>query len=562
MASSAPEYAFLTREGISDSDLKALMLVGIQKLADKREYAQRPPRPIYRVVVSAHGSDTVKKTTAKVSATTEDDNVVFTFQQEKHSLPSYECPQGSIDDLSNSDFRIKLYHIISQIVFENSTISMEAVQEYQRRAFRSLYQRQLQLSDTTDYEGTYGSLTAKTFVDVVNPQHSVTRHYSLLPGSLTGDNCQLEYSDKTKTRVWLLPGITVESRLIELKGSKTLGIECNQISTEYGVFVDSLDSHGRSITGDIFAILENMDRLMDDKLKKKEKDFFKTYKDECACYSRVKSVKKIYDDEVGELNIVQMRSLITKYTTTLSVGSSSTNSSLIDSLMEYINAGNGFRSDGVKTNIGDFFGKFNGNFDVWLKGKMRVDTEIDSFIQAIELLKTSVLLSDGGSGNHIFAQYGITPLHAGDIVKFIRKVFILNEFRGIKFYRSLPKLFISSDDIITILRLHCILLTTPTRTQTTPMIYIMDQVCRVCNSEECARDHTGQQYGSQVVTPKTGRSGNATFSGFSVFEGGMRITKKHKHKRRNTIKKGTCKCKKYKIKLKKRNLTRRCCSRR
>ena len=63
------------------------MLVGIQELAAKRTYAQRPSsRPFYRVVVSAHGSDTVKTPTAKVGATTEDDNVVFTFQQEKHQI--------------------------------------------------------------------------------------------------------------------------------------------------------------------------------------------------------------------------------------------------------------------------------------------------------------------------------------------------------------------------------------------------------------------------------------------------------------------------------------------
>ena len=99
------------------------MLVEIQELATKRPaYPKRPQQPIYRVVVSAHGSDTVKSSPGE---DVRDVGVIFTFQQKTHGLPSYECDHGSTSDLTNSDIRVKLYHIISQIVFEHPEISLE-----------------------------------------------------------------------------------------------------------------------------------------------------------------------------------------------------------------------------------------------------------------------------------------------------------------------------------------------------------------------------------------------------------------------------------------------------
>jgi hypothetical protein len=519
MASSASEYAFLTRADISDSELKARMLAGIRALATERSfYAQRPPHPIYRAVVSAHGSDTVEKSASEGVL---DVGVIFTFQQNTHGLPSCECDHGSTADLTNSDIRVKLYHIISQIVFEHPDISLESVQEYQRHAFRWLYMNQLALTDRREYEKRFGDFEAKTFVDVVNAHHKVTRNYSMTPGSLTGENYQLEYSDRTRQRVWLLPGISVARELIDI-GSGRLGIECHRITTEYGVFVDGA-SPAPGVTLNIFDIAQQL--YTNPASKQHEPDY-----ETCR---RVKAVKDRYDSDLAELNTRQMFGLISKYIIGAAVKGKKTqqqerleedfalarsNNALMDGLMACIDRGVGIVSPPTKL-VQVFFSKFNSNFDEWLKGKMRVDA-IDTLISAIEQLNTRDILSDAGPNHAIFLQFGI-PQHARDIVIFIRKVFILSEFRRLPFYKAaLPSLDITSNQIISLLRLHSIV----NRGTSTPVIFIMDQVCRICNSQSKCKDSHSDLGFDEVTTPNGTQKGR--------FSGGMR-SKKYRYNRYN-----------------------------
>jgi hypothetical protein len=571
MASSAPEYAFLTRKGISDLELKAHMLTGIRAIAAERSavYAQRPSQPIYRVVVSAHGSDTVEKPAGE---NVRDVDVTFTFQQNAHGLPSFECEHGSTADLTNSDIRVKLYHIISQIVFEHPDISLDAVEEYQRHAFRWLYGKQLESTRKDDYEERFGDYDAKTFVEVPNAHHNVTRNYSILPGSLTADHYQLEYSDGTRQRVWLLPGISVARELVVEQGSEKLGIECNRITTEYGVFVDvESSSPGTTLTLNIFDIAQ---QLYSNPLTH-GKQYETAYKTCC----KVKAVKDRYDSDLAELNtktkqmvgfiskcIIDTRGKKTpdqqqleqqlKAKIAHAQSNEQPNNALMDELMSCIDSGVGIVSSSTKL-VNTFFGKFNGNFDTWLTSKGMPEDKIHELIREIGNLKTNHILSDDGPRSAIFERYGITEQHARDIVIFMRKVFILSELPTIPFYTALPSLDISSDQIISILRLHCIV----NKGIASPHVFIMDQVCRVCNSQsKCERSHSKTLGLLEVTTPTAAQSK----SNHDRFKGGKCITKKqkhthkHKHKHRNTrntMKKGTYECKKYKVK--KCKLTRR-----
>ena len=93
----------------SYSVIKSFLLRNIRSKFRTTEdgYGDDGVHACYRVVVSAHGSDTIiVKSTKKNSAVNAD--VVITFQQMKHALPSYECDQGSVSELSNSDFQNKV----------------------------------------------------------------------------------------------------------------------------------------------------------------------------------------------------------------------------------------------------------------------------------------------------------------------------------------------------------------------------------------------------------------------------------------------------------------------
>ena len=509
----------------------------------------------YRVAVSAHGSDTtIVKSTKKNRAV--DVDLVFTFQQMKHALPSYECDQGSVSELSNSDFRIHLYHIISQIVFENPDIlnRLDVVQKYQRQLFRTLYQRQLELSlsDVTkirDYEAKYGPVAAKTFVDVTNASHHVIRNYSITPGSLAGKNYQLEYVDNTRERIWLLPGISVASRLIEMSGSKKLGIECNRITGNYGVFVDHNVSsvpysHSHTVSNinvDIYDIAAQVHSMA----ATSTKQFIEKYNNGYDSARLMTTKKSEYENTIRELNTKQMVGFISKYTDMLKVPPQKTtttktktktktklkptpapapapklkiippsqsetdmmlmskieytNDGLMDALMSFIDNDNPLRVVGKHKTIGDFFGLFNGNLNTWLMGKAQIlsGNEIDKFIEEIALLSPRVIMGGEGHKHELFKS--LSELDAIHLIIFIRKVYLLNEFRSVPFYSvDIPNLSVSSHDIASLLELHCAIITTSEMVQ--PTIYIMDQVCRVCNSG-CVGRHELPL--AQVDTPKT-----------------------------------------------------------
>ena len=281
---------------------------------------------------------------------------------------------------------------------------------------------------------------------------------------------------------------------------------------------------------------------------------------------KVKAVKDRYDLDLADLNTKQLIGLISKYIIGPAVrgkktpqqvqleteftGLATSNNALIDGLMAHIDRGIGIVSP--PTNLVEtFFGKFNGNFGTWLKGKIRVDTEIDQFISAIEHLTIRDILSDDGHTCAIFAKYGITPAYALDIVIFIRKVFILSEFHNTPIYKvSPPSMEITSDQIISILTLHC---TIQYKSPASPLIYIMDQVCRVCHSAKCKHDHAATLGFKEVTTPKTSDEVSITSK---TKHGGKSITKKRRFTN-ITNKKVTYTCKKYKVKVKKCKRTRR-----
>lgn len=174
------------------------------------------------------------------------------------------------------------------------------MQEYQRHAFRWLYMNQLAFTVKLDYELKFGHIDAKTFVDVVNAHHNVTRKYSITPGSLNEGNYQLEYSDGTMQRVWLLPGVSVARGLVEMTDEK-LGIECNRITTEYGVFVDG----ATPVAGTTLSIFDIARQLYSNPASKQ----YEAYK---IC-DKVKAVKDRYDLDLADLNTKQLIGLISKY---------------------------------------------------------------------------------------------------------------------------------------------------------------------------------------------------------------------------------------------------------
>ena len=567
----------------SYSVIKSFLLRNIRSKFRTTEdgYGDDGVHACYRVVVSAHGSDTIiVKSTKKNSAVNAD--VVITFQQMKHALPSYECDQGSVSELSNSDFRIRLYHIISQIVFENPDIlkRLDVVQKYQRHLFRTLYQRQLELSlvsDVTkirDYEEKYGPVAAKTFVDVTNANHHVIRNYSITPGSLAGKNYQLEYVDNTRERVWLLPGISVASHLIEMNGSKKLGIECNRITGKYGVFVDhnvvSSVPYSPTVSNiniDIYDMAAQVHTMA--AATSPTKQHIEKYKNGYDS-ARLMTTKKFeYENAIRELSTKQMVGFISKYTDMLTTETTKTkpitktntkktpklkvisppksetemmtkneeytNNGLMDALMNFIDSGNPLRVVGKHKTIGEFFGVFNGNLNTWLMGKAQLlnDTAIDAFIGELSLLSSRDIMSGEGHKHVLFKS--LSELDAIHLIIFIRKVYLLNEFRSVPFYSvDIPNLSVSSNDIASLLEVHCAIITSE-RFQ--PTIYIMDQVCRVCNSG-CVGRHELPL--AQVDTPKTPISSVIKISPPKSKKGGV-------SKRRKPIRE----------KLKKRKLTHR-----
>jgi hypothetical protein len=170
----------------------------------------------------------------------------------------------------------------------------------------------------------------------------------------------------------------------------------------------------------------------------------------------------------------------------------------MDALMNFIDSGNPLRVVGKHKTIGEFFGVFNGNLNTWLMGKAQLlnDTAIDAFIGELSLLSSRDIMSGEGHKHVLFKS--LSELDAIHLIIFIRKVYLLNEFRSVPFYSvDIPNLSVSSTDIASLLEVHCAIITSE-RFQ--PTIYIMDQVCRVCNSG-CAGRHELPL--AQVDTPKT-----------------------------------------------------------
>ena len=170
----------------------------------------------------------------------------------------------------------------------------------------------------------------------------------------------------------------------------------------------------------------------------------------------------------------------------------------MDALMNFIDGGNPLRVVGKHKTIGDFFGFFNGNLNTWLMSKAQLlnDTAIDAFIEELSLLSSRDIMSCEGHKHDLFKS--LSELDAIHLIIFIRKIYLLNEFRSVPFYSvDIPNLSVSSNDIASLLEVHCAIITSE-RFQ--PTIYIMDQVCRVCNSG-CVGRHELPL--AQVDTPKT-----------------------------------------------------------
>ena len=469
----------------TDADIMAHMLAEVRK----RVVAMSKPAqlmPIYRVAISAHGSDFVYKTQSKhvTGVHPPCSQVVFTFQQTLHGFPSFGCPTSiHFEGVTDSDFRIHLFHILSRIQFENPELlnHSDVVQEYQCQLFRQLYEEQLisviAPGEMSEHQSKYGRQSFES----LDACHTLRRDYTLLPNSLKeADLHYLEYADAERERVFLLPGISVLAAHI-VSRDDILGVHCNVLTSRYGV---SVDCQPACYNVDIFEMAEAT--VLSSAMRGSKS---------ISVAEKLVRINTRYRDLVLELNTVQMRRFsIAVGVSTILTDKCNTNDELMDCIMMHINNGKCITVKNGVSQMKTFFTKFEGNLSEWLVGRIG-STSTSNFIERLLQCKIYDVLTENATFQDFCREFKMNKLHIHELAIFARKVFVLFKFSKSTFYGggNDPNIVVSSDDITGLIREHyeMVMMQQAARDEPpiAPAVFILDQVCRSCHSPNCKSTH-------------------------------------------------------------------------
>ena len=479
----------------SDADIMAHMLAEIRR----RVVAKSAPAqlmPIYRVAISAHGSDVVyKKRPTHATGVHPCSQVVFTFQQTLHGFPSFGCPTSiHAEGVTDSDFRVHLFHILSRIQFENPELlnHSDVVQEYQCQLFRQLYGEQLSSTiepdEMSEHQSKYGRRD-EAFVESLDACHALRREYTLLPNSLKKAQLHyLEYADARMERVFLLPGISVLAAHVVSRADH-LGVHCNVLTRRYGISVDCFTnvSQPTRYNVDIFEMAEAT--ILSSAMRGSKST---------SVAEKLVRINTLYEDSVLELSTVQMRRFSTAVVgvSTVLTDKCNTNDELMDCIMTHINSGKWVNVKNVAKQMDTFFTKFEGNLSEWLVSIVG-STSPSSFIEKLLQCKIYDVLIETAKFQAMCREFKMNTLHIRELAIFARKMFVLFKFSESTFYGggNDPKIMVSSDDITGLIREHYEMVTMQQQQAArderpiAPAVFILDQVCRSCHSSDCKSTH-------------------------------------------------------------------------
>jgi hypothetical protein len=478
----------------SDADIMAHMLAEIRG----RVVAMSAPAqlmPIYRVAISAHGSDVVyKKRPTHATGVHPCSQVVFTFQQTLHGFPSFGCPTSIHSEGTDSDFRIRLFHILSRIQFENPELlnHTDAVQEYQCHLFRQLYGEQLSSiidpGEMSEHQSKYGRQD-EAFVESLDACHALRREYTLLPNSLKNAKMHfLEYADAGMQRVFLLPGISVLAAHVVSRADR-LGVHCNVLTSRYGISVDCFTGIGQPAhyNVDIFEMAEAT--VLSSAMRRSKST---------SVAEKLVRINTLYRDLMLEMSMstVQMRRFSTAVVgvSTVLTEKCNTNDEIMDCIMTHINSGKWVNVKNGTNQMDTFFTKFEGNLSEWLVSIVGSPSP-GSFIEKLLQCKIYDVLFETAKFQALCREFKMNTLHIHELAIFARKVFVLFKFSESTFYSggNDPKIMVSSDDITGLIREHYEMMTMSQATRDklpiAPAVFILDQVCRSCHSSDCKSTH-------------------------------------------------------------------------
>ncbi len=455
----------------------------------------------YRVAVGAHGIDTVVTGEVPSYGDLNVDTTVL-FQQPEHNYSAFAC-STFIPTIGKTycDFRTMVFQCISKIVFSNPTrYLVPAVTDFQEKLFRSLYRLETAMyqqehmkaynvmpESTSRFGNPLQHAPFQTFS--YNHEHfhkqKIRRRYDLSPGIISfnppfGTN-QLEYTDNTRSRIFLANGLSLSADLIDMdKNPNIPGIEVNMITGNYRIEVDiCIDSKPR-FRVNIFDLL---DELNIPAIGRKRTRNSKSLNHDSDVYEDLRAIKKRRQDEqqseqkYAESLKRSILKIFEKYGVVpddIDIHAIATADQLLDLLFTHVNTSPKIIPFEVDPNdqVGRFLDKYNGNLCTLLSPEK---------IKALCDLNTVSVLTDTNTA--------ITHIPAFSV--FIKKVFLLNVLS--KHLPSRAKFVpsITSDDIIAILSEHY-------RQQDKQQhqrhshrsnghihIHFFDQTCRNCSASKC-----------------------------------------------------------------------------
>ena len=443
--------SFLTEQFRLYQDIPSVSCASASSVSSHPSFQGR-----YVVTVSAHGLDQVscEKLDSKVSVT-------FMLQQPEHSFSAFACSHPISGSTSSyCDFRTRVSKCMSSIMFSLDDQANGMFQRFKQELFKGLYATELQAHGAEVDETKYGRAgRSETAFELASyplrhDEKQICRKYDLAPNPISyTDVNQLEYTDSSKTQVWLAPGISVSADLIDMC-SGHFGLEINMITSGYGVFVDvHIPGHASRIGVDIFELLQELTGVRSMNQKKSDISSYKKYED------ANKKPNQKFTSRLGEYGIPG-----------LTVNPELTQSELLNSVLRQLEIGDAITS-GVDPSmvVASFLSKYYGNLHSCLDKSQITDI--------LALNAANVL---GVEGEKWLGTIGVKYKTALQLSKFIRKVFILHEFSH--FIRPPPPFSITSDEIIAILveyHKH------KQKSDGAIKIDFLDQTCRDCNIKRC-----------------------------------------------------------------------------
>jgi hypothetical protein len=467
----------------------------------------------YRVTVSAHGLDicSSQKKFENVEAT-------FMFQQPEHSFSAYACStpiQGT--SLTYCDFRTRVFWCISQIMCGTDR---DAIREFQKGVFDSLYK--IEKGDAVLDKRRFGS--GQSFVDEQHPlmlpltskrgEIQICRRYDLTPSSISSrakqPENQLEYTDSHshRSRVWLAPGISVSSDLIDMcKRDSDLGLEVSMITSNYGIFIGGSIPQLGCTQQDVFDLLRSIE--LPELVLRQGRSANNPDQEQLDRQELLREIKSRHEkyNSCASANRNDAKQLLDFFQQYIDIDLTgiaiSTSDQLLDAIFILIDRGQPIRIDPptITDEVRTFLDKYTGNLDTMLS---------DAQIEEICNLPKSVLCENG---ERIVVEriLSISLEDAGRLVIFMRKVFILDELaKHLSTNDMSPTLSITSDEIIAIVAEYHgqQMQKIPGNSNGPISIEFFDQTCRDCGMKKCKHaSHIDSNPSDANTTKKTRRGG-------------------------------------------------------